>query len=588
MITDTSQLMLRFAGKSRKGTGKYNWDYICCMGFPAGSSIRGLFAVADGSPSPTRGDRASEKAVEYLKSCFQQLRTQPLQPDNTNLMKQCFAEINNALINSDHSTTESEEETHPLLTTLTAGYVLDNMLFVGHTGTSVLYVIQDGKIQRLTEAHPTTIPEDTTDTENQPRPGVLGWDEKNLRADFFAFPLEKNTVFIFCTDGLGSRLTNLALVETWLETGSPEDTVEKLLERAESRGEPTDASAVVLQIASEEEPEKKFVEPIRYPGNVLFIKYFISTALLALLTILLLYRDPLLRWSIPGYAPVAEYKPKIRAESPKEPPRQPAAATLVSKIFISVIPSDAHVLVNGIKQDGSSPFSLEIPDGKTMKLRVERNGYIPHEETLMGMGDTSVSKLITLQEVKKEYGSLRIWCQEKCDAIFLDGGAVRTAFPRNYLQVEQLALGRHTVRAEAGKNAQEKRVLIRAEQPTELKFLFPHAAREETPVSENTIPPERPRTIPKTPEQIVRKETSPVTLPKVETKRAFFTVKTNVPGCTVMVFQNNQLVRTGFSGDQMDVPPGKYSIQVTKDGYEPVVREMELRERFSIIDIVLK
>ncbi|MEW6200889.1 MAG: protein phosphatase 2C domain-containing protein, partial [bacterium] len=591
MTLETLQTAMRSAGKSQKGAGKFNWEYICCVEFPEGSGIKGLFAVADGSPSPARGDRASEMAVELLKDFFADFRSQPLPSDNLNLLKQCFAEINKTLINSNHREPEGGEETsQPLLTTLTAGYVQNNTLYVGHAGANILYLIDDGKIQRLTEIHPTEVAENPDEAENLTSVGVLGWDEKKLRADFFAVPIKGNSVFIFCTDGVISRLSNLTLVETWLEMRTPEAAVERLLERSEKRGAPTDASAVILQFATEEEIPSRFVGPIHYPAGAILKKYLLSAALLTLLTVLLLSSEPLLRLNIPGGAPVAEYKPQVKIESPPTPPVLPASEIVVSRIFVSVMPADARVLVNGTEVKGSSPFRISIPQGQAVKLRVERSGYIPHEETLTGEGGVSGSKLITLRQEKKEYGSLSLSCAGGCYALFLDGSRVQTTYPREELQIESLTVGRHTVRAEAGRFAQEKRVEIKAGRSAELNFEFPEAARAEAMKAERPSTAERSDSAAEQGKQVVRKDTAPAALPKPETglKRAFFTVKTNIAGCTVMVFQNDQLVRTGFSGERMDVPPGRYIVKVMKDGHEPVVKEVELREKSSTLEFTIR
>ncbi|MEW5946847.1 MAG: hypothetical protein AB1742_11675 [bacterium] len=65
-------------------------------------------------------------------------------------------------------------------------------------------------------------------------------------------------------------------------------------------------------------------------------------------------------------------------------------------------------------------------------------------------------------------------------------------------------------------------------------------------------------------------------------------IKSNVTGCSIMVFHGDQLVATGMSGDRMDLPPGKYTVQAMKEGYDSVILDVELKERFTVVEVRFK
>ncbi|MEW5945446.1 MAG: protein phosphatase 2C domain-containing protein, partial [bacterium] len=477
MTTASASFRARSSGKSRKGGGRYNWDYICSVEFSQGAAVAGVYAVADGSPSPTRGDLASEIAVETLKEYFQRVSSRNSIRVDAGMLRECAGEINETLLKKSIATAEDESERQYFHVSLSAGCIAGNTFHACHCGNTSIYVIEDGKISRLTEKHPARVPEEPP-AGGAPPPGILGWDAVNYRVDFISHPVKEDSVFILCTDGVSERIGNLALLETWLETRSPEAAAGRLMEKLESRGAGEDASVVIVHAAPAEERGDRFVKPIRYPLPVIVKKNALVLTLLAVLGTFTFFRETIMRWTFPGAAPAGETA-DAGARGQAAPPSQPETIGEPMTIFITTRPSDALVFLDGARVGGESPVKIEIAAGDAAVLRIEREGFVPYSEEIRGRAGESYSRMITLKKVKPEYGSLRIVCDRPCDAISLDGASLKTSYPRSLLIVKQVSPGEHTVTASSGGAGARKRVNVRPGEETGLSFDFAPAEKEE-------------------------------------------------------------------------------------------------------------
>ncbi|MFH1537860.1 MAG: protein phosphatase 2C domain-containing protein [bacterium] len=597
MTTETAiPVVVRSAGKSRKGAGKYNWDYLCQVEYPAGSRIRGLYAVADGSPSPSRGDLASELAIETLKDYIQHYRSgQSDGPSEAvNLLKLSFPEVNRALLEHRIAKKEEDEKNYPMYTTLTAGYQIDNTIHIGHAGSGAVYMIAGGKIQRLTEAHAATPPPDEqSESDGAFAPGLLGWKEQGFNATFLSIPVEGSAVLIFCTDGVTTSVSSLTLLETWLETRSPEGMVERVLGRLEGRGAAEDASMVVFQVETQQDVVSKFVGPIRYPAHVVFKKHLLVFTLLVVLSALVLFREAVISRvgarSAPAAIPAGElHGPAAKTAAPDAPPAEPAAREPV--LTLTVEPADAAVFVDGRRLRGQSPHLLRLTPEAPAALRVERDGYISLSTTIDRAGLQDNSLRIRLNREEAEYGSIKIHCEGSCDEIQIDGAQVKASFPRSFLHHIRVRPGTHLVKARSGEHTFSEKVKVIPGNAAELRFEFPQAGpvAKAAPIAvrpprpEPAPPPTRPE--PPRPAKSPPRKTEEAN----RVSHVFFTVKTDVPNCALMVFQGENLVITGMSGQRLDLPPGEYLIEAVKEGYNPVVEKVTLNQRLQIVEMRLR
>jgi serine/threonine-protein kinase len=99
--------------------------------------------------------------------------------------------------------------------------------------------------------------------------------------------------------------------------------------------------------------------------------------------------------STPSTAPPPEAKIPAPAETvPAEtPPSAPKSEPFL--IRLSVEPSDAHVLVNGVARTGKPPFLLEGPAGTVFTVEANKDGYQPWTKaiTLADHDDKVTAKL---------------------------------------------------------------------------------------------------------------------------------------------------------------------------------------------------
>jgi hypothetical protein len=273
-------------------------------------------------------------------------------------------------------------------------------------------------------------------------------------------------------------------------------------------------------------------------------------------------------------------------QAPAEAPEPMSGLTLESD------PPGARVFVDSIDQELTTPVVLRLPTGRTHTVRLEREGYQSYTgEVRLDTGVDDYHK-ITLKRMATSpvSGVLVVRCSQECDEIYLDGQRV-SATPRAELTLGSVPFGVHTVGARRQGVLRTARVKLDSGATRQVAFNFPAAfapaqayAAEVPPRSAAERPAPERAALEKAPPIAVRR---PTVIPETP-RHAFLVVKANEPGCSVMIFQGTRLVKAGFTGDRMELPPGEYNVQVSKDGYTPVTRDVTLRGDYQIMQVDLR
>jgi serine/threonine protein phosphatase PrpC len=227
-----------------------------------------LYVLADGMGGEAHGEIASALAVEtVVKHCIegQENPASPLLGEPKPGLNPRSQRLLSAIHLANQKVFQSAEE-HPeqegMGATLTAAWIDDMQLSVGHVGDSRLYLLRTGQLQQLTSDHSLVA--------EQVRRGILTANEAEqsnlqsvlLRAlgtqpevevDIEQVPLFPGDVLLLCSDGLTRMVTEPEIAGTLQAEPDPQRAAEKLIEHANEGGGIDNVSVIVVSL----KPERK-------------------------------------------------------------------------------------------------------------------------------------------------------------------------------------------------------------------------------------------------------------------------------------------------------------------------------------------
>jgi serine/threonine protein phosphatase PrpC len=208
-----------------------------------------LFIVADGMGGHAAGEVASELAVETVSKLYY------LQDDNDDVVTSLLQAIKraNTLI---HQRAAENMLRSGMGTTCVSAVLRGNMAYIANVGDSRAYLIRKGKVKQVSQDH--------SWVEEQVRAGLLTRDQARSHAqrnvitrslgtqtdvdvDIFAEHLEEGDTLVLCTDGLSGLILEeelSAIVDKYM----PQESVYRLVERANENGGPDNITAIVIRV----------------------------------------------------------------------------------------------------------------------------------------------------------------------------------------------------------------------------------------------------------------------------------------------------------------------------------------------------
>lgn len=231
---------------------KTNQDSICL------DHTHHFFAVADGMGGHNGGDIASQLSVKIMPEFCEANKTMP--PEQ--LMKDMIIEINRSILQK----AEENPELHGMGTTVSAVQFAGPQLFIGNVGDSRVYMINHQHIYQLTRDHSFvqeklnmgiyTREEAVKDPQKNVLVRSVGF-EADLNVDVFHYRINKNDIFLICSDGLHGKVSDsdiLHIVQKNIsdpsrcEMADVERTVKELIQQANDNGG-QDNISVILAVA---------------------------------------------------------------------------------------------------------------------------------------------------------------------------------------------------------------------------------------------------------------------------------------------------------------------------------------------------
>jgi protein phosphatase len=172
-----------------------------------------LFIVADGMGGHNGGDIASQMAVRTLPEFIENHhKMEPVQ-----LLKAAFADTNNSIKKYG----EKHAELAGMGTTVVCFFFKGQNIYIGNVGDSRAYLINQQRIFQLSSDHSLvqeklnlgvyTREQAALDSQRNILVRTVGFDS-DLEVDVFVYKVNKNDLFLSCSDGLHGKVSDEDIV----------------------------------------------------------------------------------------------------------------------------------------------------------------------------------------------------------------------------------------------------------------------------------------------------------------------------------------------------------------------------------------
>jgi PPM family protein phosphatase len=216
-----------------------------------------LFAVADGMG----GAQAGEVASRIAAGAFERApRDEPESPEGR---LEEIAQAANARI---HRLAQEDASRAGMGTTLTAALLQDDEVALGHVGDSRAYLLRGGQLKRLTKDH--SLVEELRrqgrlteeQAEEHPQRSIITralGPEPSVNVDTMTFPARDGDVFLLCSDGLTTMVSDDEIREILVSSKSLRAAVSSLVDAANQGGGRDNITAVAFRVADADSAESE-------------------------------------------------------------------------------------------------------------------------------------------------------------------------------------------------------------------------------------------------------------------------------------------------------------------------------------------
>jgi len=211
-----------------------------------------VFAVADGMG----GAQAGEVASRIAAGAFEQGVDEKASAEGQ------LKEIAEGANRQIHDLAQKDSSRAGMGTTLTAALVRGDEVALGHVGDSRAYVLRDGQLKRLTKDH--SLVEELRrqgrlteeQAEEHPQRSIITralGPEPEVNVDTMTYPAKNGDVFLLCSDGLTTMVSDEEIQKIMLEARTLRSAVNKLVDAANGMGGRDNITAVAFRVAEEGE-----------------------------------------------------------------------------------------------------------------------------------------------------------------------------------------------------------------------------------------------------------------------------------------------------------------------------------------------
>jgi len=212
-----------------------------------------LFVVADGLGGHTRGEVASQLAVNTIRDVYYQQES----GDPAASLRLAIEQANVRIYDESLAMSPKSEPDQMMGTTCVAAVVLGDTVYVANVGDSRAYIVRNGQAQQISLDHSLVAQQlrDGLITKEQAKDHpdrnkiyrCLG-EKDVVEVDTFSAKVLAGDLLLLCTDGL-SELVPEEEVASIVQQFEPQESVQRLIERANEMGGKDNITAVVARVA---------------------------------------------------------------------------------------------------------------------------------------------------------------------------------------------------------------------------------------------------------------------------------------------------------------------------------------------------
>ncbi|MBR5219162.1 MAG: Stp1/IreP family PP2C-type Ser/Thr phosphatase [Clostridia bacterium] len=240
--------MLDFYGATDKGVKRIeNQD-----SFYVAKKAPYVFIVCDGMGGHAAGNVASSSAAESVYKYVSMHSSFDMTDQKAELLLGGAMEYANNIV---HSRSLLSSKYAGMGTTADVCFLNVDTLYISHVGDSRVYLMREGELIRLTEDH-TLVNKllregEITEKQAEKHPDrhmltqALGTEEK-IEYDFIKQQICEGDIILMCTDGL-TNMVSEDTIKVLLISGSAEQAVNQLIEKANKNGGADNVTAVVIK-----------------------------------------------------------------------------------------------------------------------------------------------------------------------------------------------------------------------------------------------------------------------------------------------------------------------------------------------------
>ncbi len=214
-----------------------------------------LYLVADGMGGHKGGDKASQMAVALFA---EQVRSNIDIPPK-DILKQSILHVNQKIL----ETSQADPELKGMGTTVVSILFKDSSLYFGNVGDSRAYMVNSKSLYQMTKDHSLvqekinmgiyTREEGRKDKQKNVLVRTVGF-EANIEVDVYSYKVNKNDLFMLCSDGLYGKVSDHDILFIINEnipspaTATKKDlevTVQKLIDLANENGGSDNISVII-------------------------------------------------------------------------------------------------------------------------------------------------------------------------------------------------------------------------------------------------------------------------------------------------------------------------------------------------------
>ena len=240
-------MKIESAGKTNIGLKRdNNQDTIYC------DKDLDLYMVADGMGGHKGGKIASKMAISLLRKYISNTKKVPAVHRIKSVLKNIISNISKDVYEMGKSTLELEN----MGTTLVAVLVKAHKSYLMQVGDSRIYLYRKPNLWQITEDHSLV--------NEQLNSGIITQEEANkasyknvitrsigvtrtVDADIYEREIQKGDLFLLCSDGLTSMISDEDITKTLNDMVDLEDGVNNLIEKANEAGGDDNISIVLIE-----------------------------------------------------------------------------------------------------------------------------------------------------------------------------------------------------------------------------------------------------------------------------------------------------------------------------------------------------